>query len=227
MTARLRPVLQQIIGENQGAFLDKRLIQENIWIMHDLVKSYKSKGGPPRCAIKIDIMKAYDTVRWGFLLRAMKIMGFQTKFIEWTWQCISSAHVSVCVNGELVDFFKAQRGLCQGDPISPYLFLNVMEVFSKMLGKAFEEGVLSYHPRCEKLKLSSIAFANDLFVMAQAEESNLKGIRMILNKFGEMSGLCSNNEKSSIFVARCTPEQGERMAESIGFPQEELLVRYL
>lgn len=155
MTGRLRPVLQDIIGENQGAFLDKRLIQENIWIMHDLVKNYKSKGGSPRCAIKIDIMKAYDTVRWGFLIRAMKTMRFPIKFIEWTWQCISSAHFSVCVNGELVGFFKAQRGLRQGDPISPYLFLIVMEVLSKMLGKAFGNGDLLYHPRCEEMKLLS------------------------------------------------------------------------
>lgn len=122
--------------------------------MHDLVKGYQAKGGAPRCAIKIDIMKAYDTVRWGFLLRAMKHMGFPARFIEWTWQCISSAHFSICINGEMVDFFEGKRGLRQGDPISPYLFLLVMEVFGKMLGKAFEEEKLKYHPRCEQQKNS-------------------------------------------------------------------------
>lgn len=63
--------------------------------------------------------------------------------------------------------------------------------------------------------------------MAKAEETTLRGIRMILSRFGEMSGLCPNNEKSSIFVASCTPEDGVRMAEAIGFPLEELPVRYL
>lgn len=227
MTMRLRPILQKLISKNQGAFLDRRLIQENVWLMHDLVKNYQAKGGAPRCAIKIDIMKAYDTVRWGFLLRTMKVMGFPTNFIEWTWQCISTARFSVSINGELVDFFKAKRGLRQGDPMSPYLFLLVMEVFGKMLGRTFEKEQLKYHPRCQQLKLSYVAFADDLFVMARAHVPTLKSIRETLEQFGKISGLNPNKEKSAIFVAGCTAEEEAQMTEAIGFPKENLPVRYL
>lgn len=76
-------------------------------------------------------------------------------------------------------------------------------------------------------KIAYVAFADDLFVMASAHIPTLKSIRGVLEKFGKMSGLAPNNEKSSIFVAGCTPDEEKKMAEAIGFPMERLPIRYL
>ncbi|GJZ17125.1 RNA-directed DNA polymerase, eukaryota, reverse transcriptase zinc-binding domain protein [Tanacetum coccineum] len=93
----------------------------------ELLKGYNMKNGPKRCALKIDIAKAYDTVNWNFLNQSLVHFGFHEKMIDWIMTCVASVAFSLCVNGERHGYFKDGRGLRQGDPMSPYLFTLVME----------------------------------------------------------------------------------------------------
>ncbi|GKC79545.1 RNA-directed DNA polymerase, eukaryota, reverse transcriptase zinc-binding domain protein [Tanacetum coccineum] len=97
----------------------------------------KNKGR--RCAFKVDIQKAYDTVNWDFLKFSLENFGFHAKMIKWIMECLSTASFLVSVNRESHGFFKAKRGLGQGDPISPYLFTIVMEVFSLMVDRQIQK----------------------------------------------------------------------------------------
>ena len=92
---------------------------------------------------KLDLEKAYDRINWDFLLSVMQRMGFRKKWIRWIRWCISTASFSVLVNGSPIGFFQSSRGLRQGDPLSPYLFVLGMEALSSLINRAVRGGFLS------------------------------------------------------------------------------------
>lgn len=157
---RLKGLLLRIITYNQSAFVTDRLLTENVLLATELVKDYDRDSVSPRCAMMIDISKAFDSVQWSFYtLAAMK---FPDKFIHWIQLCITMASFSVQVNGELTRFFQSERGLRQGCSLSPYLFVICMNVLSYMLDKAEKEIRFGYHPWCQNFTLTHLCFADDL-----------------------------------------------------------------
>ncbi|MDD0160935.1 reverse transcriptase domain-containing protein, partial [Shigella flexneri] len=85
--------------------------------MQELLKNYHRNSRPPRCAIKVDILKAYDTVDWDFILHALSAFNFPASLVSWIRCCITSPMFSISINGELAGFFPSNRGLRQGDPL--------------------------------------------------------------------------------------------------------------
>lgn len=107
-------------------------------VLHGL-KISRSKGW----CFKVDFRKAYDTVQWGALLEIMEAMGFSDKWHGWIQQCVSTARMTVLVNGTLTKEFEMKKGLRQGDPLSPLLFDIVAESLSRLLKKVKERGLIS------------------------------------------------------------------------------------
>ncbi|KAL0298053.1 UNVERIFIED_CONTAM: Retrovirus-related Pol polyprotein from type-2 retrotransposable element R2DM [Sesamum angustifolium] len=131
-------------------------------------------SSPPRCALKVDLRKAYDTVEWDFLIATLRMFGFPTIFIRWIEECVTSAHYSVVVNGGVHGFFAGARGLRQGDPMSPYLFVLVMEVLHMILQQLIEQdGEFQYHWRCQELNLFQLSFADDLLLLSSGLRDSL------------------------------------------------------
>lgn len=108
----------------------------------------EGNGGNPRCTIKLDIKKAFS-VNWQFILNVLQYMRFPPFFISWIKERISTPGYSLRLNGSLEGFILGGKGVRQGDPLFPYLFILCMEVLSKMLIAAAAEGLLPYHPRCK------------------------------------------------------------------------------
>ncbi|XP_071728518.1 secreted RxLR effector protein 78-like [Rutidosis leptorrhynchoides] len=148
------------------------------------MRGYHLNRGVPRCAFKVDIQKAYDTVDWEFLKAILKGFGFPRRMILWIMKCVTSTSFSINVNGEIHGYFKGKRGLRQGDPMSPYLFTLVMEVLSLMLRRnARQYENFKYHPKCEKLDIINLCFADDLFLFSYSDINSVKVISDELKEF--------------------------------------------
>ena len=150
---------------------------------------------------KLDIEKAYDHIKWDFLLQIMERMGFGSKWISWIKWCISTASFSVMVNGSPTGFFRSFRGLRQGDPLSPYLFVIGMEALSYMLKCVMEGNFIS---SCRFLGrdggdivISHLLYADDTILFCEANSKQLM-LRWTLMWFEAFSGLKINLNKSVI-----------------------------
>ena len=132
----------------------------------------------------------------------MKKMGFGEKWIRWIWWCISTASFSVMINGTPTGFFQSSRGLRQGDPLSPYLFVIAMEVFSVFIKRAVEGDFLSgcrVKGRSEEgVLISHLLFADDTLVFCKPSQDQLTYLSWLLMWFEAVSGLRINLEKSEL-----------------------------
>ena len=138
---RLRKVVGKVVSKAQGAFVEGRQILDAVLIANEAIDAILKNN---ECGIlcKLDIEKAYDHVDWSFLLTIMQKMGFGEKWVGWIKWCISTASFSMLVNDTFTGFFQSSRDLRQGDPLSTYLFVIAMEVFSCLLKRAVDGGFL-------------------------------------------------------------------------------------
>jgi len=164
LASRLRKVVGKVVSPNQHAFISGRQILDASLIANECIDFYlKSKQSGILC--KLDIEKAYDNVSWSFLLTTLEKMGFPSKWRSWMHSCLTTVRYSVLINGEPSSFFSSSRGLSQGDPLSPFLFILVMETLSRLVNKAIEAGFLegfqTTNAWSESLLISHLLFADN------------------------------------------------------------------
>lgn len=143
MMNRLRPLMYNIIDDTQSAFIPGRLISDNIILGFEVthwMRSWK-KGKYVYTSLKLDMSKAYDCVEWSFLEAIMVKMGFGAQWIEKVMRCISTVTLSFALNQEVVGKIKPKRGIRQGDPLSPYLFVLCAQGLSAMLSSYATHGL--------------------------------------------------------------------------------------
>ena len=224
---RLKSTLPQCISPNQSAFVKDRLLVENLLLATEIVKYYHKDEVSPRCALKKDIAKAFDSVHWSFLLNTLRAMNIPEEFVHWVELCVCTASFSVQINGELAGYFQSKRGLRQGCALSPYLFVICINVLSQMLDKAAEKKLFGYHPRCKNILLTHLCFADDLMIFTDGTKRSIEGFLKIFEDFATMSGLRISLEKSTLYIAGANQNHQEEIMNSFPFASGQLHVRYL
>ena len=210
---KLKLLLPSIISENQSAFIPGCLISDNVLIAFEFMHylNHKNEGKESFMSIKLDMSKAFDRVEWNFIHEVMSKMGFAKKWIDLIMNCISSVFYSVIINGEACGNITPTRGIRQGDPLSPYLFLLCAEGFSALIHKATRDkqiSGISIGRGCPTL--THLFFADDSLLFCKTSVQECQKLVDILNCYEEASGQKINTDKSSIFFSPPTLRKGVR-----------------
>jgi hypothetical protein len=216
IASRLRLVLPTIISSNQAAFLPGRSILDNILLAHELFKGYNNKNSAPKAMMKLDIMKAFDMLQWDSIVRIMGFMNFPPHFVAWVYECMSTPTYSININGVMKGFFGSKQGIRQGDPLSAFIFILVMELLTRMINDAIQLKKIKLHPKCAAPLISTLMFADDLVLFCAPELDTVQEIMNTLNHFYTMTGLKVNIQKSSISVAGVSVQQISQLVSISG-----------
>ncbi|KAF5812274.1 putative RNA-directed DNA polymerase [Helianthus annuus] len=178
--------------------------------------------------LKIDFEKAYDNVNWSFLLSILHQMDFPSRWCGWIRGVIESARSSVLVNGSPTFEFKCSKGIRQGDPISPFLFIIVMEALSHLIGRAKSAGdVVGIKTPMNGPVISHLFYADDAIILGEWSKDNIENVVRILRIFHLCSGLKINLAKSNLFGVGIDTGELDSMAEIIGCQAKSFPFRYL
>jgi hypothetical protein len=152
--------------------------------------------------MKLDIQKAFDTVSWSYLLEALQVLGFGPRWREWVSILFCTASSRALLNGIPGTKFHHARGVRQGDPLSPMLFILVMDPLQRLLDLATSHNVLTQLPLAAA-KWRTSMYADDAAIFLNPQKEDINAVKIILEAFGKASGLTINMDKSSIHPIRC------------------------
>ena len=190
---RIKNVLPTIVHEDQKGFLKGRYIGDNIRLLYDLLV-YTEKENIPGLLLMIDFEKAFDSVSWSFLHKALEFFNFGPDLRKWIKLFYNGINSCVSVNGQYSTWFSIARGVRQGDPSSPYLYLICAEILSLMIRQ--NENIKGIKINAKDCLLTQ--FADDTSLCLDGSKKSFEEAIQTLTKFSEFSGLKMNTEKTQV-----------------------------
>ena len=215
---RLKKFLNNIITEHQSAFAKGRLISDNILIAFETLHTMKhyNSGSNGFMALKLDISKAYDRVEWMFLEKVMRKMGFCEQWIGLIMVCVKTITYSILVNGEPKGLIHPSRGLRQGDPLSPFLFLLCTGGLHSLIKKAANNGDITRFRLCKQgPKLTHLFFADDSLLFCKANFTECSKVMDLLSVYEDVSVQKINKDKTALFFGKSVTEANRQIIKGI------------
>ncbi|GJW79370.1 RNA-directed DNA polymerase, eukaryota [Tanacetum coccineum] len=204
-------VLGDLVNEVQSPFVVDRQILDGPFILNKIIQWCQSKK-KQSLVFKVDFEKAFDSVRWDYLDDILRRFGFGEKWCSWIQSCLRSSRGSVIVNGSPMEEFKFHKGLKQGDPLSPFLFILVMESLHISFQRVVDAGMFKGIMLSPSLHLSHLFYADDAIFMGQWNESNLDMIVHVVECFHRASDM----SKSKLMGIYVDAEKVSQAARKIG-----------
>ncbi|KFK31800.1 hypothetical protein AALP_AA6G160500 [Arabis alpina] len=203
MVIRMKKVMPNLIGPEQSSFIPGRLSADNIVVVQESVHSMRRKKGRKGwMLLKLDLEKAYDRIRWDFLQDTLEAARLPDEWVRWIKACVTGPTMNLLWNGEKSENIKPLRGIRQGDPLSPYLFVLCLERLCLLIDHSISlKEWIPISLSCGGPKLSHICFADDLILFPEASVTQIRVIRRVLERFCVASGQKVSLEKSNIFFS--------------------------
>ena len=230
IVARLRPHLENLVSPYQAAFVPSRRGADNVVIVQELIHTIgRAKGRKGYMAIKIDLEKAYDKIEWSFIRDMLIYFNFPDNLIELIMSCVSTVSTSLLFNGGCLESFHPSRGIRQGDPLSPYLFILCMEFLGHLIKEKCVTKLWSPVKSSRSgPSFSHLFFADDLVLFASADLENCHAINDALQEFCSCSGQSVSEAKSRVFFSpNVDPVQRDIFSGILGFRSTPNLGKYL
>lgn len=193
--------MDKLVDYAQSAFLKGQCILDNVATAEELIFSMNMRR-LPEYILKVDFAKAFDLVDWEFLLELLKDRGFGVKWLAWIENILSSTKANVLVNGSPNGYIRYNRGLRQGNPLSPLLFVLVTDALSAMFNHALDSRVLVDVPLGSFKNRCNLHNADDLLFLTSGGLEDLRIVKLNLYLFEGMSRLQANFLKKCLYTAR-------------------------
>jgi len=224
---RLKPIMNLLIAPEQSGFVEGRQILDGIILIHEVTHSLKHST-TPGMLIKLDLSKAYDKLNWKFMERMLLAFGFSHDWIEWVMNLTSSAFFSLLVNGSPSQPFNPSRGIRQGDPLSPFLFILMAEGLGRSIRAHHQANEFRGIKLFQDLEAQTHQqFVDDTMLMGHASVQEARTIKAILDLFSEASGLDINVDKSQIFFFNTPVVTKRNILRILGYHEGSLPTKYL
>lgn len=222
---RLGPELQKLISCTQSAFIQGRSIQDNFLYVQNTIKNAYKKN-IPLVFLKLDFAKAFDSVHWPYLIDVMKAYGFGQRWRDIICQLLASSSSRILLNGCPGPAFTHLKGLRQGDPLSPMLFILAMDPLLRMLDAATARGLLEPIPQ-NAVRMRASLYADDAAIFVSPNHSQIMATLSILEAFGNISGLKINPAKCVAYPIRCHQVELQSMLPDFEGPVGSFPCKYL
>ncbi|KAA0058980.1 uncharacterized protein E6C27_scaffold98G001710 [Cucumis melo var. makuwa] len=226
LSNRLKTTLPGTISGNQLAFIKNRQITDAILMANEAVDYWKVKK-IKGFILKLDIEKVFYNLNWDFIDYVLGKKNFPNSWRKWIRGCISNVTYSVIINGRPQGRIKANRGLRQGDPLSPFLFVIAMDYFSRLLSHLEASGAIKGVSLNNNCNISHILFADDILLFVEDNDCFLNNLIMALSLFEKASGLKINLLKSALVPVNVSLNRAKECASFWGISCHSLLLSYL
>ena len=224
---RLQKVILKIIHKNQYGFIKTRTIQDCLGWAFEYLHQCK-QSGKEIVILKLDFEKAFDTMEHSFILKMLECKGFDDWWCMWIKMLLQSGSSSILLNGILGTEFKCKRGVRQGDPISPLLFVLAADLLQSLINKAWLDGLISLpinQPALEDYPV--VEYADYTLIILPANQQELQTIKEILDFYARATGLKINYAKSQLLPINVKPQKTFDLANALGCQVGEMSFTYL
>ncbi|KAJ9550970.1 LOW QUALITY PROTEIN: hypothetical protein OSB04_015015 [Centaurea solstitialis] len=227
LAERLKGVLDSVISNSQTAFIKGRSILDGPLMVNELINWAKKKK-KKLLIFKVDFAKAFDTLNWNYLDNVLMQMGFGQKWREWMKGCTRTAKVSVLINGSPTKEFSLGKGVRQGDPLAPFLFILAAEGLTVAMKEAQRSNLFKGIRIGNSIdELSIFQFADDAIFVGEWDKDNAMNLICILKCFEVCSGLKINMGKSRLLGVSVSKEEVTSLARRLKCKEDSIPFRYL
>jgi exonuclease III len=224
---RLKPILPFIISNEQSGYVEGRQIMDSVILANEVVHSLKTSN-TPGMLIKLDLSKAFDRLSWQYMRSVLESFGFSNSWVDWILALTSTPFFSILVNGSPSRPFHSSRGIRQGDPLSPFLFVIMAEGLGRYLKAAVSDGSLSGIPIHGLLpEPSHSQFVDDTLLMITPTVKDATKLNSILSDFSDASGMLLNLDKSKLFFFNTPAPVQVHLSSFLGIARSSLPSTYL